>query len=171
MSEDWRVEEEEYTRAAAEQWAHGRGLVDVARELMHRGDTVAVAVGGHTFAGLLVHVGDDLLTVRTPSGPVDVHLALARAGADMRVPAPLVIRVVERARAGGRAGGGPATFRARLLEHETDRVEVVMGSLPIGEELRGTLTVGRDHVRLCDRDGRETLVPLAWVSWVRAGTL
>jgi hypothetical protein len=82
------------------------------------------------------------------------------------LPAPVMLRVLERARSGGRAGAGPDSFRACLLEHETDAVEVVVGSLLLEDELRGTLTVGRDQLRVCDREGGEAYAPLAWVSWV-----
>lgn len=172
MREAWRSEEEEWSRAAAAQWAHGRSLVDVARELMHRGDTVAVTAGDATFTGEVTDVGLDVLRLRTVAGPVDVQLAAVTTGTadrrQARLPAPVVLRVVERARSGGRsAGGGPETFRARLLENEADAVEVVVGASLVGEELRGTLTVGRDQVRVCDRDGHETYLPLAWISWMR----
>jgi hypothetical protein len=77
-----------------------------------------------------------------------------------------VLRVLERARSGGRAGAGPDTFRAGLLEYESDAIEVVVGSLLLEDELRGTLTVGRDQLRVCDREGGEAYLPLSWVSWV-----
>jgi hypothetical protein len=171
MREEWRAEEEEYTRAAATQWAHSRTLIEIARELMHRGDVVAVTAGSATFTGTVTHVGLDLLRLRTPGGTTDVSLAAVTTGSGerrrVRLLAPVVLRVVERARAGGRsAHRGVETFRARLLEHETDAEPVVVGSLLLEEELRGALTVGRDQVCVTDRDGRETYVPLAWISWV-----
>jgi len=172
MREAWRVEEEEWSRAAAAQWAHGRTLVDIARELMHRGDTVAVTAGGATFTGEVTDVGLDVLRLRTAAGPVDVQLGAVTTGSGehrhVRLPAPVVLRVIARARSGGRrAGGGPETFRARLLEHEADAAEVVIGSTLLGEELWGMLTVGRDQLLVSDRDGSETYLPLAWISWVR----
>jgi hypothetical protein len=171
MREAWRAEEEEWSRAAAAQWAHGRRLVDVARELMHRGDTVSVTAGGATFTGEVTDVGLDVLRVRTVAGAVDVQLAAMTAGTGeqrhARLPAPVVLRVVERARSGGRSsGGGPETFRARLLEHEADGIESAIGSALLDEDLCGTVTVGRDQVRVCDRDGGETYLPIAWISWV-----
>ncbi len=172
MREAWRADEEEWSRAAAAQWAHGRNLVDVARELMHRGDTVAVTAGDATFTGEVTDVGIDVLRLRTAAGSVDVQLVSLTTGTAERrlprLPAPVVLRVVARARSGGRsAGGGPETFRARLLQHESDAVEVLIGSALLREDLRGALTVGRDQVRICDRDGGETYLPLAWISWVR----
>ena len=133
MREDWRAEEEEWSRAAAAQWAHGRRLVDVVRELMHRGDTIAVRAAGATFNGEVIHVGLDVARLRTASGVVDLHLAALTTGAGdrhVRLLAPVMVRITERARSGGRAsGGGPETFRACLLEHETEATEVVVGFL------------------------------------------
>jgi hypothetical protein len=170
LREEWRAEEEEWSRAAAAQWAHGRRLVDIARELMHRGDTVSVSTARSAFTGQVTHVGVDVLRLHTAGGLVDVHLAALTAGGDggrhVRLPAPIVLRVLERARSGGRAGAGPDTLRAGLLEYESDAVEVVVGSLLLEDELRGAITVGRDHLRVCDRDGGEAYLPLAWISWV-----
>ena len=171
LRDEWRAEEEEWSRAAAAQWMHGRRLVDIARELMHRGDTVSVTTGRSAFTGQVTHVGTDVLRLRTAGRPVDVHLAALTAGGDggrhVRLPAPVVLRVVERARSGGRrAGAGAESFRACLLGHEAEAAEVVVGSMLLEDEMRGRLTVGRDQVKVCGRDGGETYLPLAWVAWV-----
>ena len=57
--EERRAEEEEYTQAAARQWARRRSLLDVARELQHRGDTVSLEVGELVFVGVIDAVGRD----------------------------------------------------------------------------------------------------------------
>jgi hypothetical protein len=161
--EERRVEEEEYARAAARQWARHRDLLDVARELQHRGDTVAIDVGEMSFRGVVAVVGRDYLQLATPAGRVDVPV-LTGSGA-----LPLVVRVVERARRGGRrAKPGAQTFRARLLEYDADEVDMLIGSVLLRDDLRGRLTVGRDHVVVRGRDGDETYLPLAWIAWVRA---
>jgi hypothetical protein len=161
--EELRAEEEEYARAAARQWARHRDLLDVARELQHRGDTVAIDVGETSFRGLIAAVGRDYVQVATPAGRVDVPVVTASGAL------PLVIRVVERARRGGRrAEPGAQTFRARLLEYDGDEVDALIGSALLRDDLRGRLTVGRDHVVVHGRDGDETYQPLAWIAWVRA---
>jgi hypothetical protein len=161
--EELRAEEEEYVRAAARQWARHRDLLDVARELQHRGDTVAIDVGETSFRGLIAAVGRDYVQVATPAGRVDVPVVTASGAL------PLVIRVVERARRGGRrAEPGAQTFRARLLEYDADEVDALIGSALLRDDLRGRLTVGRDHVVVHGRDGDETYLPLAWIAWVRA---
>jgi hypothetical protein len=171
LRDEWRTEEEEWSRAAAAQWRHGRRLVDIARELMHRGDTVSVTTGRSAFTGQVTHVGTDVLRLLTAGRPVDVHLAALTVGGDgsrhVRLPAPVVLRVVARARSGGRrAGAGGDSFRACLLEHEAEATEVVVGSVLLEDEMRGTLTVGRDQLQICGRDGGELYAPLAWISWV-----
>ncbi len=99
---EWREEEEEWMRAAAQHWAHGRDIHDVTRDLMHRGDTVEAIAAGRSFTGLVTFVGDDVMEVRTATGRVDVRLTVG----DRRGPvAPLVLRVIEKARSGG---GRPA---------------------------------------------------------------
>ncbi len=96
--EDRRAEEDEYAHAAARQWARHRDLLDITRELQHRGDTVAMQVGESSFRGVIDAVGADYVQLRTPAGRVDIALVVSHE----RTPVPLVIRVVERAREGGR---------------------------------------------------------------------
>jgi hypothetical protein len=162
--EERRAEEEEYTRAAARQWARHRDLVDVARQLQHRGDTVSVHVGETVFVGVIDAVGRDYVQLRTDGGRVDIPLVrLDRE----REPLPLLIRVIRRARAGGRrAEPGATTFRARLLEYDGDDIDAVIGAVVAPAELRGRIVVGRDHVTVHDHDGGETYLPLGYVAWV-----
>jgi hypothetical protein len=163
--EERRAEEEEYTRAAARQWARHRDLIDVARELQHRGDTVSLRVGDKVFVGVIDAVGRDYVQVRSDGGHVDVPLV--RPGREDE-SFPLLIRVTQRARAGGRrAEPGAPTFRARLLEYDGEEIDAVIGAVELREELRGRLVVGRDHVIIHDRDGGETYIPLGYVAWVR----
>jgi hypothetical protein len=168
--EERRADEEEYTRAAARQWARHRDLADVAREFQHRGDTVAVQIGELGFSGVIVAVGRDYFQLGTPGGRVDIPLFISAASGPgrERTPVPLVVRVVERAREGGRrAEPGAQTFRARLLEYDADEIDAVVGSLLLREELRGRLTIGRDYIVVRDGSGGETYLPLAWIAWVR----
>jgi hypothetical protein len=162
--EERRAEEEEYTRAALRQWARHRDLIDVIRELQHRGDTISVQVGHTMFVGLIDAVGRDYFRLRTDAGRVDIRLASSEQG----TPVPVLVRVVNRARRGGRRAEADApSFRARLLEYDGDEVEALVGVPAIGDELRGCLVVGRDHLVLRDRGGGEIYVPLGSVVWVR----
>ncbi len=160
--EERRAEEEEYAHAAARQWARHRDLLDITRELQHRGDTVAMQVGESSFRGLIDAVGADYVQLRTATGRVDIALVVGHE----RTPVPLVIRVVERAREGGRRAEPLArTFRARLLEYDGEEIDAVIGSPLFSEGLRGLLTIGRDHVAVRDADGSDTYLPLDHVAW------
>jgi hypothetical protein len=160
---EWRADEEEWTRAGIERWRHERSLLDLLREGMHRGDTISLSLplGTPTFTGCVTAVGDDLVTLTLPDGPVDV-----RCDAE----APVVVRVTERARSGGTRGDTVTTFRARLLELEMSERDVEVGVRATADVVRGKLVVGRDHVILHDRDGVDTAIALAAVAWVRRPT-
>jgi hypothetical protein len=161
--EERRVEEEEYTRAAARQWARHRDLVDVARELQHRGDTVSLRLGDRVFVGTIDVVGRDYVQLCTDGGRVDIPLL---GTARERTPRRLLLRVIKRAREGGRrAEPGAMTFRARLLEYDGEEIDAVVGSDLLHEELRGRIVVGRDHVVVRDQNGVESYLPLSCVSW------
>src|SRR2546423_9625842 len=142
--------------SAARQWARHRDLLDITRELQHRGDTVAMQVGERSFRGVIDAVGADYVQVRTPGGRVDIALVVSHE----RTPVPLVIRVVERAREGGRRAEPLArTFRARLLEYDGEEIEAVIGSPFLREGLRGPLPIGRGPVAPHDAPGRDTHLP------------
>ena len=152
---EWRREEEEYLRAAEEHWAHQRSLRDVVRELMHRGDTIAITLGLTVLAGRVVAVGDDWFELDGPAGRTDVRLDAS----------DLVVRVLERAPGGGcRGDAGSRTFRARLLEHEMAGGPVVVGFRD--GEARGELVVGRDQVCV-GAPPLGTYVPIRAVTLIR----
>jgi hypothetical protein len=114
---EWRVDEEEWTRAVFELWQHDRTLLDVLRECMHRGDTVALELPDVTITGALGAVGDDFVGLHGYEGPVDVPVGPGHW---------LVARAVEHARSCGTRGEAVSTFRARLLVLEShDRAVVV----------------------------------------------
>jgi hypothetical protein len=157
---EWRADEDEWTRAAYEQFEHARSLVDVARACMHRGDRVSFVVGDVTFTGTITAMGPDTARVqlgRDPDDLVDVHLAVATG---------VVLRIDEHARAGGSRGDRALSFRARALELE-EAPQVLVGLGPAGHVLAGRLTVGRDHLRIVSVDGTGTHATFAGVSWLR----
>ncbi|MCU1456498.1 MAG: hypothetical protein JWL73_590 [Actinomycetia bacterium] len=172
MREQWREDEEDLGRDAAEAWGHGRTLVEELVGHMHRGDTLAFDVAGHTFTGPLAYVGSDYATVTTVGGSVDVRTMISipfGPGARRRlgIPAPLVVRTVERARAGGlRPEPASPSLRARLYELEMDAESVAIGSMLLADEVRGRLRCAADHVTVTG-DGIETTVPIAWIAYLR----
>ena len=159
LREQWRLEEEEYTRAAEQHWSHRRTMRDIATELMHRGDTVAMTIATVTFTGAVVAVGNDYLQLATSSGIVDVRVT----------DVPTAVRVVERRPVGGcRIAPGSPTFRARLLEREIEGGEVVVGSWCSAEHHRGAIRVGRDQVRITGTE-TDAYLAMSWIAWVRSG--
>ncbi len=152
----WRADEETWARAALARWEHERALVDVLRDCMHRGDTVAFGFASCTFTGLLTAVGRDVARITTPAGGVDVRV-------DATMPA--VVRLVGQARGGGARGDDTATsFVARL--RQLDGTTVRLG-VDAGDEVTGALGLGRDHVSMTDRAGGCCYVPMGSVRWVR----
>jgi hypothetical protein len=157
---EWRAEEDEWTRAAYEQFEHGRALVDVARACMHRGDRVSFLVGDVTFTGVITAVGPDSARVQLGADTddvVDVHLGVATG---------VVVRIDEHARTGGSRGDGDLSFRARALALE-EVPEVLVGLAPARLVLGGRLRVARDHLRIVAVDGTETHAAFGSVSWLR----
>jgi hypothetical protein len=157
---EWRADEEEWTRAAYEQFEHGRTLVDVLRSCMHRGDRISVVAGDTTFRGIVTGVGPDTARLQLgvdPDDVVDVNLAAA-PGVVLRVDAP--------ARAGGTRGDADVTFRARALARERT-TSVAVGVVHPPLVVTGTVRVGSDHLRVSAVDGSETSVSLRAVSWIR----
>jgi len=162
MREAWREEQESVTRDAAEQWRHSRTLLDLAREHMHRGDRVAITVAGHRTVGVIIEVASDRIallddTSRDHAARTDVHVVEA---------IPLVLSVVERARAGGRTGARTASFRARLLELEAAGEPVIIATSMGLDTFTGALSVGADLAVIATVAGVDTVVSLSSVASV-----
>jgi len=156
--EEWRADEQHWSAAALEQWRHTRTLLDLARDHLHRGDTIAFRWPGATVAvtGRVIGVSDDAVAVATFAGRVDVALA----------PGTVISwSEVDSATRGGSRGIAPLTFRARLLELESLTCEVDVAHLD-GEVVRGVLRVGRDHVQVVAPDATWAIAVSA-LRWVR----
>jgi hypothetical protein len=150
----WRAEEEQWTRAAFERWEHGRGLDDVLRDCMQRGDRVSVVFATVTWSGDVVAVGDDVARIVVDGVPIDVRLDR---------DAPFVVRVSTESSHVARQAARLTTFVARL--RELDGTAVCIGT-PTAT-LEGELRLGRDQVRVVDRDGGAAYVPIGSICWAR----
>lgn len=151
-----RAEAAEWEQLAAKQRLRRRTLAEAVREWLHRGDLVAVAVGGYRTLGTIAHVGADLACLAVDAGTVDVDLN-----------GPATWQRVERARSGGLArSSGPPTFAARLAEHEIAGAPVTLvgavGDLVVGVRIEA---VGVDHV-VASGGERQWLLPLPAVAAV-----
>jgi hypothetical protein len=152
---EWRADEDEWSRAALERWEHGRGLDDILRDCMHRGDAVTFAFPTVTWSGVVVAVTPDVVRVDVGETRVDVRLA---------TEAPFVLRTRPAdAHGGNDVTTEPTTFLARL--RELDGTTVCIGTSTV--LLEGQLRVGRDQLRLTTDDGAVAHVPTASVWWVR----
>jgi hypothetical protein len=151
---EWRAEEERWSRAALEQWEHGRTLADVARDSMHRGDTVTFAYPAVVWTGTLRAVGSDVARLDTGDTRVDLRLA---------PDAPFVLRTRPRRDDGCRGVATVTTFTARLrkLDGTTACIGTSRG------EIEGTMRTGRDQVRITDGTDGAAYVPAASIWWVR----
>jgi hypothetical protein len=156
--DELRAEAEAYEELAAKDLLRRRSLTDVALELVHRGDRVAVTVGETALAGVVVYAAGDLACLRTSAGDVD-----------LRLTAGPLIRVIERVRSGGQPNGrGPASFVARLHEHEAAGSEMVLGGPGVRGEVRGRLAaVAGDHVVVDEDGGGRAYVGLPAIAWAR----
>jgi hypothetical protein len=158
-----RADEEDWTRAAVQHWAHARTLADLAREFAARGDEVVVDTGARSFRGVIIAVGADRVDLETADGVV--HLRFAQAEAVGSPLAPFALYRAARARRGGvRPPTATITFRARLLELELAGLPVRVGVTVGGAEFVGCVTVGRDHVVV--HGTRETALPVCWIGYV-----
>ena len=157
-----RLEAEEAEREAAVSAAMRRDVADVARELMAHGDTVAIDVGQCSFVGPILAVGSDVVTVDTGASTgsrVDVNLQCLQQ-----------MRVVKRARSGGRRGTdrGTASFRGRLLELQLSHEAIEAGIAGSDEPLAGPVAlVGSDHIAVGEETGPEWFLPLSSLAFVR----
>jgi len=160
---EWRADEEAWTRAAVEQWRHNRTMRDVIRDAMHRGDRLAFVLPAVTFAGCVTSVGDDVVVLDTIDGPVDLNVGEHAA---------LVVRVLERAHAGGTRGAPVTTLRARALELETEACDVRIGCHGTPAVFDGRVQVGRDHLVVTERaGGGDVVLGLTAVAWMRRAVI
>jgi hypothetical protein len=152
---DVRAEAAEDETLTELQRLRARDLSDVAREAMHRGDSVTIRVAGLSFTHPIASVGADYLVMTTPDSVVDVHL-------------PRAVLSVEPRPSGGRTGRPAAwTFRARLAEHEQASTPVEI-ALDTGDRIEGTIEVAAtDHVVVSDGEtAARSLVPIGLIGAV-----
>ncbi len=153
------AEEDEY--AAAKAQMRSRTLEHVAYELLARGDTVAVRIGGDRIQGVALHAKGDVLAIETIQGDrIDVQVG------------PLIaIHVLARAAGGGRPRDrfGAESFVARLRELELDGVVVSITAPAAGGTVTGTIeAVTGDHVMLTGDDDAPWFIPLPAIAAVSA---
>ena len=137
--------------------AKRRTLAEVVRTAVDRGDEITVATRDAEFTGTGVYARGDLLTLRTASALVEVHVAALDW-----------VRVDRRASAGGRTSPVEAeSFAARLglLELSAETVTIVgrSGSPRVAGRISA---VAVDHAVVTATDQREWYLPLRAMTFV-----
>ena len=150
---------QEHIEADADMLARQRrSLGDVARELQANRTPVRAKVGSRAFAGLVVHTGDDLLTL------VDAGIQI-----DLCLPAVTELQVLDEeslAHGAASAPSQPKTLVGRLNEfHAIERV-VELGGAQLETTPPSTIeVVAIDHVEIATPHGGR-FIPLQAVTYI-----
>lgn len=158
-----RFDEREFQREieeAAEQLERNtRSLAEVFIEYMERGDVVEVAVGPTRWTGVVVDVGDDVVTMRVDEGRVDVALgSLSVAKVSPAVPRPVEVRQAGQCR----------SFIARLrdLSGANAGLTVDIGGAALPRMTGQLRAVAESHVEMHTTSGEICVVALAAIGFV-----
>jgi hypothetical protein len=145
----WQQEAEEDEQLTALYDRRHLNMADLAKEMVNRGERVAVEFGGHSFSGVVVGGGVDHVTIEGSGQRADVLLNATFWS---------VIHTKDRDTTPGVATD--ETIKARLAEHSEKRriVRIVLdgGVLVIGM----VAVVADDHIEVTDADERHIYVPL-----------
>ena len=136
-----------------------RPLADLVLELMHRGDTVRLAVGRRSWTGRVVHVANAVMSLRTATG-AEVDVILDRVSS---------IRVVERSATRGLpvSSREPRTLIAQLRDLHRTGEQVELGGALLDPPVLGTLrAVAATHLEIDGADGSEWVLSLPAVDYV-----
>ncbi len=138
-----------------------RTLDEVALEFLYRGDSIRATVGSRSWTGIVVHVGVGVMTLQTP----------ASAEVDLAYEGLTSVRVVQRARGGGRSRTSkhPGELVARLRELENTEEVVGLGGRTLAPVEGKLEVVAKGHVELRSRDGAEWILPLGEIDYVIRG--
>lgn len=158
--DDTRDEAEALEEEVISEELAARLLQDVCSEWLDGGEAVRVVVGAQSVTGVVVHAGEDFLTVRTHAGDLDVRFAAVTT---------MLAEADGRGRH-GRRSRHPARFAGRLRELQASRALVVLAGPQLAVEKALILVVAADHL-LADVRGSRLIVPLAAVDSVRHAAL
>jgi hypothetical protein len=152
VSRAWQQEAAEDEELTTLQDRRRLTMSDLAKEMVNRGERVAVQYGGHSFSGLVVGGGVDHVTIEGSGQQADVLLEGAYWS---------VIHGDRPEKAPGVATD--ETIHARLAEH-AERRSTVRLAVPSGELVIGRVSVvSQDHVEVADADGRHIYVPMSLI--------
>ncbi len=136
-----------------------RPVGDVFVEFMERGDLVEMAVGSHRYAGYVVGVGADLVTLDVDGRRADVSLSQLT-----------VARVVAARPGAGRAFGasGTESVLARLRELAGAQAGTIaeLAGADFGLVVATVIAVSAAHVELTTSAGEHWVVPVSSIGAV-----
>lgn len=150
IDETFRDDAEEAEYDADRLRLRDRSLADVAFDVMSRGDLLRVGTVGHNFAGTVVYVHGDLVSLAADELEVDVNLT-----------GPVHLEILRPAHTDGVGHGrGTGSFRARLSEIESTSEIVEIIAPEVGANVLGRIeAVAEDHVMIVDPDAGHWFVP------------
>ena len=161
MRVEYRAEQEDVIRDAAELFRHRRTLHDVLCDHAMRGDVLALTTGSHRLIGSVQAVGDDVVTLAIDGTGTDVVIDATRA---------LSLEVVRTTLDSRQSRPRQRTsLRARLLEREMVGSPIELATVVDERIVRGFVHVGADHVAVTN-DQRAVTVSFPAIAWVRTAS-
>ena len=157
ISREIRWEAEDVEADALKMTLRRRSLSDAVVELMNRGDVVSFVTQLLTATGLLTQCRGDLAILETHGAIVSANLS-----------GPVVVRVVERVRAGGASSsGGSGSFKARLSELELTGETVGIVTPSTADIIAGRIgIVGTDHIVTVGSGDVEWYIPIPTIALI-----
>jgi hypothetical protein len=144
----WQTDAEEDEQLTAVYDRRRLNLSDLAKEMVNKGERVAVEFGGHSFSGVVVGGGADHVTIQGAGLKADIRIEVGYWS------------VVHTAQGDTKPGVATSeSILARLAEH-ADQRNTVRLAIPGGDLVIGRVTVvADDHIELEDADNRHVYVP------------
>ena len=126
-----------------------RLLQDVCADWLDGGETIAVVVGDRSSTGVVIHAGEDFLTLRSQRGEVDVRFdAIVSMAPEADGHGPAARRTAH-----------PARFSGRLRELQATGQRVHLSGSKLDREDVLIVVVAADHL-LTEFRGRALVVPM-----------
>ena len=136
-----------------------RLLQDVCAEWLDGGESVVVVVGGRSLPGVVVHAGEDFLTLRSQRGDIDVRF-------------DAIVSMAPEADGHGRVArrtAHPARFSGRLREIQATGERVGLSGLNLDSAGVLIVVVAADHL-LTEYRGRALVVPMGAFDYIIRGS-
>lgn len=154
---DSRAMQEDAEVAVAELARATRTLRDAILDLARSGADMRVELVGATFAGRVVHVGEDVVRIARTDRPL-VDIAISAISGVHALPGDAGPATV--------SSGYPATLVARCRELVQASAGVEVGRRGLAPTAGLLVAATATHVELATVNGGTSLIPLAEIGWV-----